>query len=51
MSAMRWFLFFFAPAAARHSAPCDTVSRPNFDYNGGDLPNQPVSKTLTEPAE
>ena len=38
-------------AAALAAAPCPYASYPDTDLNNGDLPNQPASKALSQPAE
>ena len=38
-------------AACASASECKPVALPDVDLNGGDLPNQPASKTLTYPAE
>ena len=38
-------------AAAAAGAPCPYTAYPDTDFNNGDLPNQPASKALSQPAE
>jgi beta-glucosidase len=44
-------ILFTTSLPALSFASCNYTIKPNVDFNGGDLPNQPVSKTLSHAAE